>query len=1006
MPAAPLSMQESILRLQNYWAEIGCVISQPFNTEVGAGTMNPATILSVLGPEPWKSAYVEPSVRPDDSRYGENPNRLQTHTQFQVILKPEPGNPQELYLRSLSALGIDVNAHDVRFVEDNWAQPAIGAWGLGWEVWLDGLEITQFTYFQQVGGINLDPVPVEITYGLERILMAIQGVTHFKDILFAPGVTYGEVFGQSEYEMSRYYLDDADVEATRVLLETYSKEASRLVELRLAVPAHVFVLKSSHAFNVLDARGAMSTAERAKWFATMRAQSREVAQLWTELRASADHPRGTYTPLPLASAPGPVNDVAEGSLVFEILVEELPPHVVETVADEVEQALAELLASTALSHGPVHVTATPRRIVIRVEDVAEREDDRVDVKRGPKVASAFAADGEPAPALLGFLRAQSADVADLNRVDFNGTEHVALNVAKPGRLATAVLTELLCKLVAGLRSDKNMRWNDPVLTYSRPIRSMLALLGNTVLPVTAGALLAGRLTRGNRKQFQSASTTVAHADDYAALMRSEGILIDRSERRAAVIELAAGLAGQAGGVIETDTEAELLEEITDLVESPVGILGRFDEKYLDLPDDVLTTVMRKHQRYLPVRTATGELLPFFVTTADGPCDDEIVSRGNESVVRARFEDASFFWRADLDIEPRELRRRLTALTYHERLGSMSDRSDRIATLAQAFAARAELSSTDLENLALAGSLAKFDLASNLVVEFTSLAGIMAREYALKSGQSEEVAAALYEMELPRHHADQLPASTIGKLLALADRFDLLVGMLAVGAKLTGTSDPYGLRRAALGIVRILRAAPELAALTLSFGLETAALHLRSTGCDVDASVLTVAQELLDARFAQRLRDEQVPAALISAVTPAATESPLRADHLRTEIESSITQHGQLFFDLVEALQRIIRILPADAPHTYDASILTTEAEVGLVDAVTEVARLGDTSLVEWTSRSPRLVAALQKFFDDVLVMADQADLRAARLGLLAAALETAPSGIDWQAVHLLRTDTE
>jgi glycyl-tRNA synthetase len=231
-------------------------------------------------------------------------------------------------------------------------------------------------------------------------------------------------------------------------------------------------------------------------------------------------------------------------------------------------------------------------------------------------------------------------------------------------------------------------------------------------------------------------------------------------------------------------------------------------------------------------------------------------------------------------------------------------------------------------------------------------------------------------------------------------------MLAVGAKLTGTSDPYGLRRAALGIVRILRAAPELADFTLPFGLATAAEQLRSGGSTVDTSVLTVAQELLDTRFAQRLRDEQVPAALISAVAPSATESPLRADQLRADIETSITEHGQQFFDLVEALQRVIRILPPDAPHSHDASLLSTEAEAGLVDALADVAKLPDMPLAEWTSHSSGLVAALQKFFEDVLVMADQSDLRAARLGLLAAVLETAPSGIDWQAVHLLRTDTE
>ena len=196
-----LTMQDALLALQKYWTDRGCMVVQPFNTEVGAGTANPATALRVLGPEPWHVGYVEPSVRPDDARYGENPNRLQMHTQFQVILKPDPGNPQELYLGSLEVLGIDIHAHDIRFVEDNWASPALGAWGLGWEVWLDGLEITQFTYFQQAGGMTLDPVSVEITYGIERILMAWQGVGHFKDIAYAPGISYGEVFGQSEYEM-------------------------------------------------------------------------------------------------------------------------------------------------------------------------------------------------------------------------------------------------------------------------------------------------------------------------------------------------------------------------------------------------------------------------------------------------------------------------------------------------------------------------------------------------------------------------------------------------------------------------------------------------------------------------------------------------------------------------------------------------------------------------------------------------------------------------------------
>ncbi len=201
----PLTFQDIILRLHHYWAAHGCLIWQPYNVQVGAGTMNPATVLRVLGPEPWNVGYVEPSVRPDDSRYGENPNRIQQHLQYQVILKPDPGNPQDLYLGSLEAIGIDRAKHDIRFVEDNWESPALGAWGLGWEVWLDGLEITQFTYFQQAGGFLLDPVSVELTYGLERIAMFLQGVDHFKEIQYAPGISYSAMLYTSPYEMPGAY---------------------------------------------------------------------------------------------------------------------------------------------------------------------------------------------------------------------------------------------------------------------------------------------------------------------------------------------------------------------------------------------------------------------------------------------------------------------------------------------------------------------------------------------------------------------------------------------------------------------------------------------------------------------------------------------------------------------------------------------------------------------------------------------------------------------------------
>ena len=288
--STPLSFQEIILRLLAYWKEQGCLVQQPYNVQVGAGTMNPATALRVLGPEPWNVVYVEPSIRPDDGRFGENPNRMQMHHQLQVILKPDPGDPQERYLQSLEAIGIDPRQHDIRFVEDNWESPALGAWGLGWEVWLDGQEITQFTYFQQAGGQPLEPVSVEITYGLDRIALALQGLESVWSMEYGAGIPYGDLLLASEIEHCRYYFEVADVEALKAVYDTYEREARRCVEARLVFPAHDYNLKCSHLFNVLDTRGAIGVTERANYFRRMRNVTRDVSMLYVAQRQAQDYP--------------------------------------------------------------------------------------------------------------------------------------------------------------------------------------------------------------------------------------------------------------------------------------------------------------------------------------------------------------------------------------------------------------------------------------------------------------------------------------------------------------------------------------------------------------------------------------------------------------------------------------------------------------------------------------------------------------------------------------------
>lgn len=285
-----MNLQEMISKLTQYWAQQGCAVLEPYDVEKGAGTMNPNTFLRALGPEPWKAVYVEPSRRPADGRYGENPNRPYQHHQLQILLKPAPEDIQDLYLKSLEVIGIHPREHDIRFVEDNWESPTLGAWGVGWEVWLDGMEITQFTYFQQVGGLSLSPESGEVTMGLERIAMYIQGVDNVFDLQWNDQLKYGDIFRQQEYENSKYSFETADVELLRTLFEQYEREAKAQIENHLIYPAYDYVLKCSHTFNVLDARGAIAVSERSHYIARVRDMAREVAKEYVQCREEMNFP--------------------------------------------------------------------------------------------------------------------------------------------------------------------------------------------------------------------------------------------------------------------------------------------------------------------------------------------------------------------------------------------------------------------------------------------------------------------------------------------------------------------------------------------------------------------------------------------------------------------------------------------------------------------------------------------------------------------------------------------
>ncbi|HJW83089.1 MAG TPA: glycine--tRNA ligase subunit alpha, partial [Anaerolineae bacterium] len=673
----PLSFQQVILKLQDFWASRGCLIWQPYNVQVGAGTMNPATALRVLGPEPWNVAYVEPSIRPDDGRYGDNPNRMQQFLQYQVILKPDPGNPQEMYLDSLAAIGIDRTQHDIRFVEDNWEAPALGAWGLGWEVWLDGLEITQFTYFQQSGGIALDPVSVEITYGLERIVMFLQDRRSVWDIDYDGQRTYGDVFLRNEIEQCIYNYELADVERLRQMYALYEAEARAALAHQppLVFPAHDYVLKCSHTFNLLDARGAIGVTERAGYFARMRDIARQVAAAYLEQRQQMEFPwlrdsgqLSVVSGQRVSAEPAVRPDNKPTPFVLEIGVEELPAGDLSSALEQLTTAFPAFLKEHKLEAGEVRqAIGTPRRLGLIATIATRQPDEEVEVK-GPPLKAAYDALGQATKAAEGFARDQGVRVSDLAPYSADG-RYVGVKKKIVGRPAIDVLAENLPSLIASIKFGKAMRWNSSGVTFSRPIRWLVALLGDRIVPFAYAGVASGRVTRGTRAA-DSPNLSIASADDYLGVLQRANIIADPEARRAAIADQISAIAAQAGGSIADDPG--LLEEVAHLVEQPTALLGSFKDRYLALPQDVLITVMKKHQRYFPVlKSGMGMpdygLANYFIAVRNGNSDHlDIVRHGNESVLRARYDDAEYFFKHDTQKKLEDYLPRLGTLTFQAR----------------------------------------------------------------------------------------------------------------------------------------------------------------------------------------------------------------------------------------------------------------------------------------------------------------------------------------------------
>ena len=998
-----MTLQEIILALEKFWADHGCIIQQPCDIEVGAGTFNPATFLRCLGPEPWQTAYVEPVRRPTDGRYAENPFRVGAYYQYQVILKPAPENVLPLYLESLYSLGISARKNDIRFVEDDWESPTLGASGLGWEVWWNGAEVTQFTYFQQMGSIDLDPICAEITYGLERIALYLQDVDDFFDIRWNEHVNYGDVHRQSEIEYSTYNFEHANVEMLFDLFSTYEKETYACLDAGLVLPATDHVLKCSHTFNMLDARGVISVTERVSYIERVRRLAQRIARAYVKQREEMEHPltgrfsiAATPTTVDAVSnraetAPTTVDAVSNrtetADLLFEIGTEEIPASYVPPVLEQLHKIAAESLTNHRISFGEIETLGTPRRLTLSIKDIKTLQESQETEVVGPPKRIAYDENGEPTKAAIGFAKTQGVELSALRIVNTERGEYVAASKLETGVSTQEVLKTLLTEWIEELRFPKTMRWEtkseEPraFARFARPIRWLVALLGDEVINCTYGAADAGRLTYGHRSLYPE-PITLGSADlkAYVENLRNAGVIACPNERRDTIEK-------QVRDILETEkclpkVDDELLDTVNYLVENPQPIVGNFSESHLEIPPEVLITAMKKHQRYFPMWKDESALASKFITISNGTDGNtDGVRHGNERVLHARLNDAEFFYSEDQKTNLADKVERLGAVVFHAKLGSLLDKSDRLKALVKFISTELKLAGTTIHHTERAAWLCKADLTTHMVTEFPSLQGITGSYYAQNSGEPEPVAAAIAEHYQPLGADTPLPETEVGALLAIADKLDTIVGYFGIEERPTGSQDPYSLRRHALGTIRILQ--DRKLPLSLDAVVEKAiSLYTVELADDTKTSVLGFIKERLRVILQQTQQYAPDLADAVLAVGDVDIIDILKRASVLAEFR--LTPN---FEEVYNALNRVLRILPPDAPETVDTALLHDDAEKQLYACITEAEPHFQESIQErdyakLLTQLDTLQPAIDTFFDEVLVMAEEPALRTNRLALL------------------------
>lgn len=972
-----MTFQRMIQKLNEFWEKEGCLLQQGYDLEVGAGTFNPATFLRCLGPEPYRAAYVEPSRRPTDGRYGVNPVRLQHYFQYQVMLKPSPLNMQDLCLKSFEAIGFNLKEHDIRFVHDDWESPTLGAWGLGWEVWMDGMEVLQFTYFQSCGGLELKPITGELTYGLERIASYLQKVDSVYDLQYNDTVSYGDVYFRNEIEWSHYNFEQANVDMWHRHFDDYEKEAKKLLAQHLPIPAYDFVAKASHAFNMLDARGAISVTERTGYIARIRDLAKMAAEGYLKSREALGFPllkkaacKETITISPLADSL--LKKEGKADLLLEIGSEELPASFVPIGLTQLEKGMKSVLDGLGVEFGALETFGTPRRLAVMVKEVSLQKAAETVKKKGPSIEAAFTPDGHLSAQGKGFFQANQLQEASLEALragmisgviieKIKDKEQLFVMQHKEGRSVAELLQEALPKMILSIDFPKKMRWADLDITYARPLRWVVALLGNEVIPFQVGDVIAGRISQGHR-QLANHPVPLASPQDYVGELKKHFVMVDPKEREGAISEQLQRLQLELEALI-THRE-RVIPQVLYLTEWPMLTAATFNEAFLKAPKEVLISEMIEHQKYFPVETSDGMLKNCFIITANNTPSDEI-RRGNQKVLSARLKDGVFLYEQDLKIPLDTFNEKLKTVTFQKDLGSVYDKVERILQLASRLQKVLHLSTP--QKVQIAAQYCKIDLASHMVYEFPELQGIMGRIYALHHHLDPESAQAIDEHWMPRGENAPLPQTPTGIVLSLAEKMDNLISCYSVGLKPSSSSDPYALRRQVLGIIKIVIQ-------------NKLTLPLNEFFKDPEI-IAFIIQRIKTVFQDDGFTKDEIEASLSGGT------NDIYDTYLRVEALHRFRKTRQEFAGLSEVYKRAKGQLLNQKINGFDVALLKENAEKNLSHTLQSMSHPFDNALQNRNyDKAYELIASLQaplgSLFNEVKILDDDLILRNNRLALL------------------------